>query len=138
MVQSCKDSFLKSLRSIWNIFPILLGVILLIGLVNSLIPIARLIEPLQGNFFLDPVIGSLAGSILAGNPINSYVLGGEMLDQGVDLLVVTAFLISWVTVGFIQITPEALILGKRFTVTRNITAFILSILGALVTVVLVG
>ncbi len=121
----------------WNIFPILLGVIMLIGLVNSLIPIAKLIGPIQGNFFLDPIIGSLAGSILAGNPINSYVLGGEMLDQGVGLLVVTAFLVSWVTVGFIQIAPEALVLGKRFTITRNITAFVLSILVALITVGLV-
>ena len=91
-----------------------------------------------GNPFLDAVIAAALGSILAGNPATSYILGGELLESGVSLLAVTAFLVSWVTVGIIQFPAESILLGKRFALFRNISAFLFSILVAFVTVSLVG
>jgi len=41
---------------------------------------------------LDTLLGTGLGSILAGNPLNSYVTGGEMLEKGVSLFAVTAFI----------------------------------------------
>jgi len=61
-----------------------------------------------------------------------------MLKQGVGLIAVTAFLVSWVTVGLIQFPAESTILGKKFAILRNISAFILSIIVAIITILILG
>ena len=78
------------------------------------------------------------GSILAGNPITSYIIGGELLAQGISMTAVTAFLVAWVTVGMVQLPAESILLGKRFAVTRNIAAFVFSVIVAILTTVVVG
>ncbi|MBN1645541.1 hypothetical protein JW868_00710 [Candidatus Woesearchaeota archaeon] len=129
-----KESIIKAGRALWNSTPVLLGVILLVSIANTFIPKSSYKILFQGNYLLDALIGSGLGSILAGNPITSYVLGGEMLAQGVGLLAVTAFLVAWVTVGIVQLPAESVLLGKRFAVSRNITAFVFSIIVAGLTI----
>ena len=129
-----KQATIKSARALWNFFPLFFGTILLISLISILIPESFYVSVFRGNIFLDSFIGSLIGSISAGNPITSYIFGGELLKQGIGLIVVTAFLVSWVTVGLIQLPAESAILGKKFSLLRNFSAFILSIVVALITV----
>lgn len=139
--QDQKNIFLsikKSARSLWKSFPILISVILLISLATSIIPRSSYVDVFNGNMIVDSFIGSTIGSILAGNPATSYLIAGELMDNGVSLLAVTAFIISWVTVGIVQFPAESKLLGRRFALTRNISSFVLSIVVALVTVVVVG
>jgi len=133
-----KESIIKAGKALWNSAPILFGVLLLISIVSVLIPKSAFTIFFKGNPMIDPIVGSAFGSILAGNPITSYVLGGELLDQGVSLLAVTAFLVAWVTVGIVQLPAESMLLGKRFAIARNITAFVFSIIVAILTVIVVG
>ncbi|MCF7836867.1 hypothetical protein K9N08_04400 [Candidatus Gracilibacteria bacterium] len=126
------------MRAILNSLPILLGVVLLVGLLNSLIPKSFYTTLFSQNLFLDSVVGSALGSVLVGNPITSYVLAGEMLQQGVSLVAVTAFLVAWVTVGVVQFPAEAILLGRRFAVWRNVLSFFFSILVALFTVAILS
>jgi len=84
--------------------------------------------------FLDPVIGAGIGSIAAGNPITSYILGGELMKHGVSLEAVTAFLVAWVTVGLVQLPAEGVMLGRRFAVVRNLVSFVLAIAVGVLTV----
>ena len=133
-----KQVFFKTGETLLNRMPVLFGTILLIALVNSLIPKTFYSTVFQGNLVVDSFIGSVIGSISAGNPITSYVLGGEFLNQGVSLIAVTAFLVAWVTVGLIQLPAEISFLGKKFAILRNLTAFFLSILVAVTTVFLWG
>ena len=133
-----KEATRKAGKALWRAFPVLLGVILLVSLAEALIPKSVFASLFTGNPVLDPLVGSTLGSILAGNPITSYVLGGEFRRQGVSLLAVTAFLVAWVTVGLVQLPAESVLLGKRFAVTRNITAFVFSIIVAVITVVMVS
>ena len=128
-----KEAVIKAGRGLWNSFPVLIGVVLLISLISNLIPKSAYSLLFSGNYIADSFIGSLVGSILAGNPVTSYVLGGEFLNQGISLLAVTAFLVSWVTVGLVQLPAESMLLGKRFSITRNITAFFFSIIVAIIT-----
>jgi uncharacterized membrane protein YraQ (UPF0718 family) len=67
----------------------------------------------------------------------SYIIGGELLKDGVSLFAVTAFIVTWVTVGLLQLPAEAAILGRQFAIFRNILSFILAILVSIVTVVTV-
>jgi hypothetical protein len=76
-----------------------------------------------GNDALDALIGASVGSVAAGHPLASYLLGGELLKSGVSLVAVTAFIVSWVTVGIVQLPAEVLMLGTRFAIYRNIICF---------------
>jgi len=113
--------------------PLLLGVIGLVGLFQVLVTPKMLASLFQGNSLLDTLIGTLTGSIAAGNPIVSYLIGGELLGQGISLYAVSAFILSWVTLGFIQLPAEVEVFGGHFTLYRNILSFIFTMLIAVLT-----
>lgn len=106
----------------------LMGVILLIALINTIVPKDIYARVFTGNAFIDSFIGALTGSVFTGNPITSYIIGGELLKQGISLLAVVAFILSWVTVGIVQLPVEIQILGKKFAIVRNIVSFITAII----------
>ena len=110
----------KAAKGLWNAFPMILGTVLLISLISAIVPKSFYVSVFSKNSFLDSFIGSLVGSISAGNPITSYIFGGELLKQGVSLIAITAFLVAWVTVGVIQFPFEATTLGKKFTLTGRV------------------
>lgn len=86
----------------------------------------------------DTLIGTLAGSAASGNAMMSYIIGGELLGKGISLYAVTAFILSWVTLGFVHLPAEAEILGVRFTWYRNVLAFLGTVLIALATALTMG
>ena len=133
-----KQSIIKAAKGLWMALPMILGTILIISLISALVPKSFYTSIFSKNPFLDSFIGSIIGSISAGHPITSYIFGGEMLSRGVGLIAVTAFVVSWVTVGLIQLPAESVILGKKFAIVRNVTAFILSIVVAIITVLILG
>ena len=133
-----KQSLLKSSSMFLGILPVIAGVILLTGLLIELLPAEAAAGWFGRNATLDAVIGALVGSISAGHPVSSYLIGGELLNKGVSLVAVTAFLVSWVTVGSIQLPAEAVSLGWRFALLRNLLCFVSSILVALLVVGTLG
>jgi len=133
-----KKSIVKATESLARVLPLILGTILLISLLTTVIPESFYTKFFNKNIIFDSFVGSIIGSISAGTPIISYILGGEMLKQGISLIAVTAFLVTWVTVGFIQIPAESVILGKRFAIWRNLSAFVLSIIVAFATVLILN
>jgi len=132
-----KSAVFKSAKSLWNSFPIILGTILLTSL-TALIPHEFYARVFSGRPLVNSILGAVVGSISAGNPVTSYIFGGEFLKQGVGLLTITAFLVAWVTVGVIQIPAESIMLGKRFSIIRNVTSFVLAIVVAIITILLMG
>jgi hypothetical protein len=116
----------------------LLGVLLLAGLLNAVPLPSGLMEKLAADTPLGPVFAALVGSIAVGHPVTSYVLGGELLDKGVGLVAVTALIVSWVTVGSVQLPMEAAQLGRRFALVRNLIAFVSALAIAYLTAVTVS
>jgi predicted Fe-Mo cluster-binding NifX family protein len=127
-VRSSANQFAKLL-------PTLIGVVLLIGIFTAFVSEELMSSIFSGHTALDSLWGACLGSILAGNAINSYVIGGELLEYGVSLFAVTALIITWVTVGLVQLPAEIVTLGTRFALVRNAVSFILSIAIAISTVV---
>jgi uncharacterized membrane protein YraQ (UPF0718 family) len=121
-------AFYRASRSFAMAIPVLLGVVLFIGLFKVYVPTEAISTVFTGSALSDTFIGALLGSVSGGNAINSYILGGELLEKEVSLLAVTAFLLAWVTVGIIQLPAEAAILGRRFAVTRNLIAFFMAMI----------
>ena len=127
-----------SKKQMINLIPIFIGIIFLIGLIDKLIPTTAYASIFTKNPFFDSIIGASLGSLLAGSPIISYILGGELIGQGISLVAVTSFMIAWVTVGVIQFPTESAVLGKKFAFARNLLSFIFSIISAIIIVFVVG
>jgi uncharacterized membrane protein YraQ (UPF0718 family) len=124
-----KISLKKSKKALFEMLPIFLGTILLVSLLNALIPKDFYINLFQkGNIFINSLIGSLVGGISVGTPMVSYIIGGELLDKNISIAAISAFLVSWVTIGVLQIPLEISFFGKKFTFYRNIFSFIFSII----------
>ena len=128
------SSLNKAFKSFGTSLPMLFGVILAIGLFQTYVSSQVFREVFTGELLLDTVMGSIMGSISAGNAVTSYIIGGELIKEDVSLIAVTAFIVAWVTVGIIQLPAEAAILGRRFAWLRNILAFVFSVLVAIATV----
>jgi len=131
-----KPALENTLNNFKKTLPILFGIILLISFIVNIIPSSFYGKIFTGNIISDSFLGAIFGSILAGNPINSYVIGIELLENGVGLIAITAFIISWVTVGIVQLPAEAMLLGKKFAIMRNIFSFISAIIIAIITVLI--
>ncbi len=138
MEKSVKKAAIDAVKPLYNGLPIIMGIILLISLVSTIVPKSIFIQFFSKNIIVDPIVAAAFGSILAGSPITSYILGGEFLVLGISLVAITAFLVSWVTVGIIQLPAEIMLLGKRFAITRNVLSFIFSIIVAIVVVLVLG
>lgn len=121
----------KTMNSFLQVIPILFSVLLLISLVNAAVPPEVYAGFFTGNAVIDPFLGALFGSVAGGNPITSYIIGGELVAIDVSITAVTAFILSWVTVGLISLPAEIEIMGKWFAISRNLISFVFSIVIAL-------
>ena len=128
----------RTLHQMMVMFPVLAGVILLVGLFQTFVPKTLLTSLFTGQLVLDALVGAVSGSVLTGNPVNSYVIGKGLLDVNVGLAGVSAFILTWVTVGVVQLPAEISALGLRFALVRTAAAFALSIPIACLTVWLMG
>ena len=128
----------RSARQFSGILPVLIGVVMCIGLFNAFVSREVLASIFSGNAVLDTLWGACFGSILAGNPINSYVIGAALLDHGISLFAVTALILTWVTVGLVQLPAEIASLGLRFALLRNALCLILAVPVAILTVTLLN
>jgi hypothetical protein len=132
------DALRKTARGFGQMVPIMLGILLLISLASALVPEGFQSYFFTGNVLFDSVAGAAAGSAAIGNPITSYIIGGELLARGISLVAVTAFILAWVTVGVIQFPAEGMILGRGFAIRRNLVSFLTSIVIACLVVLSLG
>jgi hypothetical protein len=111
-------------HTLMNLLPVLLGALFLISLLTQFLP--RLLEAglFGGSPIQDALVGASLGSVAAGQPVVSYLLGGELNGSGVSLVGVTALVVAWVTVGLTHLPVEAQVFGWRFAVLRNLLAFV--------------
>lgn len=121
-----RRAILGVLRSINMSLPVLTGVLLLVGLFTILVPGERIARAFSGNALGDLALGAVLGSIATGNPVTSYVISDELFSFGVGMSAVLAFILSWVTVGLVQLPAETLMLGRRFAITRNLVSFVMA------------
>ncbi len=131
-MKSMQKILKKNAKILFGMFPMILGVVMTVSWLNAIIPKSAYKNIFTGNTLFDPILGAIMGSISAGTPVVSYVISGELLKNGVTLSAVTAFILAWVTVGFLQIPIESKALGKKFAILRNIGSFIIAIITAII------
>jgi len=132
------EAFKKALLGFFSMSPLLLGTIGLVGLMQVYVT-PEMIKTLFGyDSFSDTLIATFVGGISVGQGIISYVIAGELQEQGVSLFALAAFILSWVTLGFVQLPAEAAMLGMRFTIIRNLLALFGTIAVSYLTVLTLG
>ena len=133
-----KEAAANALQTLRAIAPMLLAVIGLVGLFEAFVTPQMLHALFSGNAAEDMLIGTAAGGISVGQPFLSYIIGGELLQEGISLYAVTAFILSFVTLGLVQLPLEAQLFGSRFTVVRNLLALFFALLISFATVATLG
>jgi len=119
-----KTTLLNTFKSLQAIAPMLLAVIGMVGLFETFITPQMIHSLFDGNIIHDMFLGTTAGAVSVGQPFLSYIIGGELLKEGISLYAVTAFILSFVTLGVIQLPLEFSIFGTRFTIMRNLLSLI--------------
>jgi len=132
--KSLKEALKKAIFGFLSMFPMLFAIILLLGIFDVFIKMETITSLFVQNSLYDTIIGSLLGGALTGNPMISYLLSGELTKAGISLFVVTSFLLSWVTLGVVQLPAEVEIFGLKFTSIRTILTFLSTILVSFLTV----
>ena len=125
-------------HQIKKLLPVMISVIFLAGFFEAFLSEKFLTFFFFGSMWRDSLWGAFMGSVFAGNPINSYIIGKQLLELGVSLVAVTAFMCSWVTVGLIQFPAESSALGWKFAVVRNLSCFGLSMAISFVMMFILG
>ena len=131
--QRLKKASLQTLKSLEVIAPMLLAIVGLVGIFETYITPEMIHTLFSGKVVNDTLVGTAAGALSVGQPFLSYIISGELLQEGISMYAVTAFILSFVTLGVIQLPLEFSIFGARFTLIRNILSFIFALLIAYLT-----
>lgn len=121
-----KQSLWGALKNLGMIAPMLLAIIGLIGLFKIYITPPMLKSMFNGAAMHDMLMGTGIGAISVGQPFISYLVGGELIDNGASFYGVTAFILAFVTLGIVQLPMEFSIFGLRFMILKNILALLFS------------
>ncbi len=135
---SFKKALTNAFKTLYTIFPMILAVIGLVGLFETFVTPEMLQSLFSGSPLYDILVGTLVGGVSVGQPFLSYIIGGELLQEGISLYAVTAFILSFVTLGLIQLPLEYSLFGLRFTIVRNLLALLFALLISWATVMTIG
>jgi uncharacterized membrane protein YraQ (UPF0718 family) len=81
--------------------PLFLAVIGLVGLFQVFVSKDLLASFFSGNPVTDTLSGTVAGAVAVGQAIVSYIIGGELLKEGVSMYAVSSFILAWITLGIV-------------------------------------
>ena len=123
-----KSALKSTVKTLYMISPMLLAVIGLIGIFKAFITPEMLHTLFNGSTLHDMLMGTGIGGISVGQPFLSYIIGGELLDEGASFYGVTAFILAFVTLGVVQLPMEFGIFGARFTIVRNLLSIFFALL----------
>ncbi|WP_345976326.1 permease [Sulfurimonas sp. HSL3-7] len=123
-----REALAGSFKSLYTLLPMLLAVFGLVGLFQAAVTPQMLHALFNGDVLHDTLAGTLVGGVSVGQPFLSYIIGGELLKEGISLSAVTAFILAWVTLGITQLPLEWALFGGRFTVVRNLLSILFALL----------
>lgn len=129
--EKTQKALLKGGKSIENILPQFLGIILIVGLTLSVFKpemISNIIGSNSG--IIGVLLSALLGSFVMMPTFVAFSTGDILLKNGAGIAQVAALISTLTLIGIITIPLEAKYIGKRATIYRNILAFVFSIIVA--------
>lgn len=128
-----KIALKKGWKSLTNILPQLLGILMIVGLIFSVFnaeTISRVLGEESG--WIGVVISAVVGSITLIPGFVAFPTAAMVLQNGAGYMQIAAFVSSLMMVGVMTASLEIEYFGKKMTIIRNIFAFIFSFVVAFV------
>ncbi len=126
-------------RKFWKILPQILIFIIAVSVVLYFVPEDRIAEILEEHGLLaGSAVAAVIGSIAFIPGFIVFPLCGLLREHGVSYTVLSAFTTTLMMVGVLSFGLEKDVLGWKLAAARNISAFILAMLTALVTGLIFG
>ena len=118
----------KAWRSLENILPQLLTILLIIGLMLSVLD-AQTISKLLGqeSGLLGMTISAVIGSITLIPGFVAFPLAASLLKSGAGYAQITMFVTTLMMVGIVTLPIEATYFGKKTAALRNLFGFIYAV-----------
>jgi uncharacterized membrane protein YraQ (UPF0718 family) len=138
IVSICKDhrktiiALKKAWRSLENILPQFLSIILIIGIMLAVLSpqdISRLIGKQSG--WLGMIIAGIVGSATLIPGFVAFPLAAALFKNGAGLMQIAVFVTTLMAVGIVTMPVEIQYFGRKVTVLRNALAFIFSFIVAI-------
>ncbi len=119
-----KKAVLKGLKSLNNILPQFITVLVIVSIVLSLFDEALMTRILgEDSGFLSTIGAAVVGSITLIPGFIAFPVASELLRSGAGIVPVATFISTLMMVGIVTLPMEIEYLGKRAAVIRNTLAF---------------
>lgn len=127
--QKAKEALRIALRSLIGMFPMVLTIILIIGLLLAFVT-PSMIQGIVGeeSGILGILLSTAIGGVMFVPSIIAFPLAGSLVEEGAALGAVAAFITSLTMIGTLFLPLEIKELGLKFTVVRNGLGIIFAIL----------
>lgn len=134
-----KNALIKSCKSIENIMPQFLSIIVIVGLMLAFID-TNTISKLIGNEsgFFGVLFSSVIGSIVMVPTFVAFSTANTLLNSGAGYAQVAALVSTLTFIGIMTFTLEAKYIGKKAAFYRNLFAFLFSFVVAYFIGVILG
>jgi uncharacterized membrane protein YraQ (UPF0718 family) len=126
-----KKALLKGLKSLENIMPQFITVLILIAIMLTVLTAETISRFLgAGTGWVGVAIAAAIGSITLIPGFVAFPLAGELLQNGAGVMQIATFVSSLMMVGIITLPMEITYFGKRTAILRNAFALIFSVVAA--------
>ncbi|HPB18172.1 MAG TPA: permease [Clostridia bacterium] len=128
-----KMALKKAWKSFENILPQFLSILVIIGIVFAVLSpetITMLLGSDSG--FLGVIGASLIGAITLIPGFVAFPLAAALLNNGAGYMQITAFVASLMMVGIVTLPLEIKTFGKKAAIIRNVSAYVFSLIAALI------
>ena len=128
-----KMALKKAWKSFENILPQFLSILIIIGLALAILSPETISVLLGTRSGIGGVLGAaIIGSITLIPGFVAFPLAAALLKNGAGYMQIAAFVSTLMMVGIVTLPLEIKIFGRRAAMTRNIAAFVFSLIAAIV------
>ena len=130
--QKTKEALKATFKIFYVVLPVLIFVFVLMGLIEAYVSRETIVSILgQKSGILGILYAEIVGSIALFMPPAVFPFGGYLLKNGASYGSIAGFVFTAILIGITTLPLEFKLLGKRFTIFRNIFTFVLAFFIAL-------
>ncbi|NLN45922.1 MAG: permease [Clostridiaceae bacterium] len=123
----------KAWKSFENILPQFMVILLLIGMMLAVLTPAQISALLgSGSGWIGVLVASLIGSITLVPAFIAFPLAAALLQNGAGTMQIAAFVSTLMMVGIVTLPVEIRYFGRKAAAIRNLSAYLFSLVAALV------
>ncbi len=127
-----KMALKKAWKSFENILPQFLAILIIIGIALAILSPETITNLLGTQSGIWGILGAgIIGSVTLIPGFVAFPLAAALLKSGAGYMQITAFVSTLMMVGVVTLPIEIKTFGKQATIIRNVSAFVFSLIAAL-------